>query len=143
MQDAEERLTLRADLGEIERASRWARDIAARLAVPSSTTFALDLCLEEALSNTIQYGFSTSAPAEPQIRLIIARDQDALRVLIEDNAAPFNPCAADEPELPTDLATAKIGGLGIHLIRGFTTRLAYERVDGFNRLTFWLSTDPR
>jgi anti-sigma regulatory factor (Ser/Thr protein kinase) len=140
-QGAEERLTLAVDVAEIARAGAWAREVAARLAVPASALFAVDLCLEEALSNTIRYGFTDPPPENAVLRLTFAREASALRVTIDDNAAPFDPCAAADPAMPTDLATANVGGLGIHLMRNFTESMVYERVDGLNRLTLRFTID--
>ncbi len=142
MQDAAERLSLEPNIGEIERASVWAREVAERLAVPARSAFALDLCLEEALSNTIRYGFASGSVEAAKVELSLTREPEALRVTIEDNAAPFDPCAAEDTALPTDLETARVGGLGIHLMRNFTTAIAYERVDGRNRLTLWFGIGP-
>jgi anti-sigma regulatory factor (Ser/Thr protein kinase) len=120
----------------------WARATAARLAAPPSLFFALDLCLEEALSNAIKYGFGDPPPADAQLHLSVAREQTALRVTIEDTGVAFDPSAAPEPELAHDIESARVGGLGIHLMRNFTKAMRYDRPGDRNRLTLWFAIEP-
>jgi len=120
----------------------WARAAAERLAAPPSLFFALDLCLEEALSNAIKYGFDDPPPGGAQVQLIMAREETALRVTIEDTGKPFDPSAAPDPELAHDIESAKVGGLGIHLMRNFTKAMQYDRPGNRNRLTLWFAIEP-
>jgi len=53
---------------------------------------------------------------------------------LEDDGRPFNPLEAAEPDLSIPLEERKIGGLGIFLVRKFTTDLAYQRHDEKNLL---------
>ena len=48
---------------------------------------------------------------------------------------PFDPTARDEVDIAADLASRKIGGLGIHLIRRIMDEVHYERRRGRNILT--------
>ena len=54
---------------------------------------------------------------------------------IEDNGQPFDPTQVAPHPLPSTLKDAKIGDLGIHLVRSFASRMDYERRHGRNRLT--------
>jgi len=62
---------------------------------------------------------------------------DKIVVRIKDDGFPFNPLShqADKPE---SLENAKVGGLGILLIKKFTSDLKYNREDGKNCLTMVL-----
>jgi anti-sigma regulatory factor (Ser/Thr protein kinase) len=53
-----ESLTLRSELVEVARVPPWVEKLAARHALPERTQFAMDLCLEEAISNVIRHGYS-------------------------------------------------------------------------------------
>jgi anti-sigma regulatory factor (Ser/Thr protein kinase) len=59
-------------------------------------------------------------------------------VAVEDPGPPFDPLAEPHrPPLGAGIEQRPVGGLGIHLVRRLTTRLAYARTpEGRNRLTF-------
>jgi len=59
-----------------------------------------------------------------------------LQLIIEDPCEPFNPLEAAQPVVPSNLAEAKIGGLGIDLMKKFAQRIRYERKDYKNRMSF-------
>jgi anti-sigma regulatory factor (Ser/Thr protein kinase) len=63
---------------------------------------------------------------------------------IEDNGRQFDPTRAPPPVVATSLEKAKVGDLGIHLMRSFASGMDYERREGRNRLTlrFIESTSP-
>jgi anti-sigma regulatory factor (Ser/Thr protein kinase) len=128
----ERRLVLRSDLRELPRMVRWIDGFAARASLSEETTFRLQLCLEEAVSNVIRHGLAPGASQEIVLTLDAAADQ--VTAQIEDDGKPFDPTAAPMPPRGTTLETVRIGGLGLHLLRRFTSALRYDRVDGRNRL---------
>jgi len=130
------RLTLRSQLGDLALLWPWVEALAAEYAVPAETTFAIHLCLEEAVSNAIRHGYhglpnhtltvSCTSPAERQ-----------LEFTFEDQAPPFDPLAkaADaEAPAPSSIDELLPGGRGLHLLRTFAGTLAYERTTTGNRL---------
>jgi anti-sigma regulatory factor (Ser/Thr protein kinase) len=54
---------------------------------------------------------------------------------IEDDGNAFNPLEKIDPEFPANVESAKIGGLGILIIRKLIDNIGYERKQGKNRLT--------
>jgi anti-sigma regulatory factor (Ser/Thr protein kinase) len=54
---------------------------------------------------------------------------------IEDNGSAFDPTQVPPPRVPASLDEAKVGDIGIHLMRSFASGIHYERRDGTNRLT--------
>jgi serine/threonine-protein kinase RsbW len=54
---------------------------------------------------------------------------------IEDNGIPFNPLEKIDPDFPENVESAKIGGLGILIIRKLMDNVSYERKQGRNKLT--------
>jgi serine/threonine-protein kinase RsbW len=57
------------------------------------------------------------------------------RIVIRDDGKPFNPLEMPVHERCGCLADAKVGGLGIHLIRCLMARCDYRREGGINVLT--------
>jgi len=128
-------LVIEADMAGLIRASAWAETVATRLALPSTTAFGLNLCVEEAISNIIRHGFGGAAPNGEDIHLTVAATPRALTLTIADRAPAFDPRGHIQPAHPAAVEAARVGGMGIHLMRQFAEALEYERRDGMNRLT--------
>jgi len=111
----------------------WIDDIVAPLELSSETTYALQLCLEEAVVNVISYAFEPDT--EHDVRVAVWRDGAIICAEITDDGMPFDPLAQELPQQPSDLASAHIGGLGIKLMRSFASAIAYQRAGSSNRLT--------
>lgn len=102
-----------------------------RLGVPDGAVRALELAVDEAVTNIILYGYPSS---NGRIWISCGVEGGMVRVQIEDEGVPFDPTEAAEPDLERDADERPIGGLGIHLIREMTDELRYERRDGRNIL---------
>ena len=126
------RLVLRNDLAELKRLAGWVEGLT-RQEVSSEVSFAVQFCLEEAVANVIMYGAPKGDPLEIAVEL--EREAGTLVARIEDNGRQFDPTRAPPPEAPASLEEAKVGNLGIHLVRSFAHDMGYERRDGRNRLT--------
>lgn len=123
---------LRNDFAELGRLAAFVEDYARRVRLPPKATFAIELCLEEAVTNVIRHG-----AAEGRASSIVAtlqREPDAVTLCIEDDGAPFDPTLVEPYVPPASLEEAKIGGLGLHLMREFSTYMRYERSADRNRL---------
>ena len=142
----EPRLTLKSQLEDLTLVRPWVEAIAARHSVPADTQFAIQLCLEEALSNIIRHGYqgqpnqSISIACTVECALAGVGNEDAgeLVFTVEDHARPFDPLAPSAAA-PAP-ATASIqelpsGGQGIRLMRKFANRLAWQQLANGNRLT--------
>ncbi len=110
----------------------WVAERAATLGLSSQTAYALQLCMEEAVTNVISYAFDPGSVHEIHIRLWC--DGEALFAEISDDGRQFDPLAYEVPPLAKDLDSAAIGGLGIKLMRGFAESIAYQRSGQTNRL---------
>jgi sigma-B regulation protein RsbU (phosphoserine phosphatase) len=126
------RLVLRNDVAELQRLAGWVEGFAQQ-GISSDVSFAVQLCLEEAVANIIMYGATRGDPLEISVEL--ERNGATLVARIEDNGRQFDPTRAPPPAVATSLEKAKVGDLGIHLMRSFASGMNYERRDGRNRLT--------
>jgi serine/threonine-protein kinase RsbW len=126
------RLLLHRDLAELERLAAWIEDGAAG-SLSADLSFAVQVCLEEAVANIIMY--STTTDDRLEIVVEVERRDQTLVTRIEDNGSAFDPTQVPRPPVPASLAEAKVGNLGIHLIRSFASGMDYERRDSRNRLT--------
>jgi anti-sigma regulatory factor (Ser/Thr protein kinase) len=134
-----ERLDLPSRMSELKRVAPWIEALASRHGIPESTQFAMNLCLEEVLSNIIRHGYAGQPGHSIGVRFTAPRDNYFVLV-VEDQAPPFNPVAA--PELPPISAheDASVGGQGIRLLRRFADALEYQATLSGNRLSIGFAT---
>jgi anti-sigma regulatory factor (Ser/Thr protein kinase) len=133
-QAAEHRLEIRGDLADLSGMSAWLGSVVEGFAVPATTVFAFDLCANEAVTNTISYGYRDD-PADHRITLQVQREGDFLSLTITDDGIAFNPLERGSRALPADIESAPIGGLGVELIQKYMDRVRYARVGDRNILT--------
>ena len=94
--------------------------------------FDLSLSFDELLTNIISYGYDDDAAHEIAVSVTLA--DDLLTATLEDEAKPFDPLTASQPDLGAPLERRPVGGLGIHIVKTLMDDVAYERRDGRNRL---------
>ncbi len=93
---------------------------------------AMQVALDELLSNTVRSGFSSGQAGHIEVRFEIS--EGALDVLIVDDGIPFDPLACADPDTQAVLEARPVGGLGIYLVKQLMDSVNYERRDGANRL---------
>lgn len=93
---------------------------------------AVNLVLEELITNTIKFGYSDAVPHEIQVRLEI--NPADIGLLVVDDGKEFNPLLVPAPDINRPLEELPIGGLGIFLVRKTATALDYRRENGKNSL---------
>src|SRR5579859_1349211 len=109
-----DQLDLRSRLSDIAQIPIWISQLALRYNIPEDLQFAMDLCLEEALSNVIIYGYLREDGRPLTVRFAASRDGRFV-FEVEDEAPIFNPLEAPElPPLDPD-HEMRIGGQGIRL----------------------------
>ena len=93
---------------------------------------ALNVVVDEAVSNAINHGYAAGARGEIAVRL--RRAPDGVLLEVEDDGKPFDPLQVPPLDLTLPLERRPIGGLGIHLIRNLMDEVTYARRDGRNVL---------
>lgn len=93
----------------------------------------LKLCLEEVVSNIINYGYKDSRSHDITVEMELTGDSLSLKII--DDAAAFNPLAYPPPDLSNPIEERDAGGLGIHIIRKLMDHIEYKRQDNKNILS--------
>lgn len=126
----------------ISAAAQWAGTIAAEQKFPEELAFALQVCLEELLTNVVRHGGTkssgdlTEVPAPPlNVEISISTGAQGVSVTIEDDGKPFDIVNAPAHRIDQPLDEVQPGGLGIQLIRNFASTIAYEQAGLGNRVT--------
>jgi serine/threonine-protein kinase RsbW len=126
-------LILDSDIAGVEHLGEWVAQFGRLYGLESTTVNELNLALEEAVMNVIQYG--RLEPHEAAIRLTLRIGGGEIVATVTDGGIAFNPLLAPKPDLSADLAERDLGGLGLHLARSLVSSMEYERRNGQNRLT--------
>ena len=100
--------------------------------------YAVNLSIDEILTNTISYGYDDDEPH--RIEIVLRREADSLAVVIRDDSAPFDLSAAPEADVEASLDERKVGGLGLFFVHQMMDKVEYERVEGRNVVTLTKST---
>jgi serine/threonine-protein kinase RsbW len=132
-------LVLRNDPSELRRMAQWIIKFCNKAELSEKPAFALQLCLEEAVTNSMRHG-EANAPAT-RIVANIVRDGNDIVMMIEDNGSPFDPTKFAVRPCAHSLDEASLGGLGLILMRHFAHRIEYERIGGLNRLSVKVSRE--
>ena len=126
------RLSLSSTLADLARVAPWIGEQAEEYGIPGETRFAIELCLEEVLSNIVRHGYRS----EPGHALMVDCSCANGKVVftVEDHAPPFEPKQPGEAEIQ-HLNTITPGGQGVRLLYRFADSVEYERLEAGNRLT--------
>ena len=126
-------LVLGSQLSELSRLAPWVEALGDRCGITERVRFAINLCLEEAVSNVIRHGYAGSAGRLVRVSFSEPRAGYIL-VEVEDDAPHFDPLHL--PALPKidEQSAERLGGQGIRLLMGFSDSLEYEATVTGNRL---------
>ncbi|MBE6489182.1 MAG: ATP-binding protein [Methanosphaera stadtmanae] len=101
----------------------------------SVNQYAVKLIVEELFVNIVNYSECN------YIKVFFELNNTELKMIFVDDGVEFNPLLKEDPEFPEDVADAKIGGLGIHLVKNMADEIFYEYIDGENHLTIITSVE--
>jgi anti-sigma regulatory factor (Ser/Thr protein kinase) len=127
-------IVLRAELAELDRLHTWLEGHCESHRLSYRLSFQLDLCVTELVTNVISYGYPGQPAPEEVIAVHFAATPTHVVLEIIDQGVAFDPLAQPAPELARSLDEAKIGGLGLPLVRKNVEEIAYRREHGSNRL---------
>jgi serine/threonine-protein kinase RsbW len=120
-------------IAEIERLNRLVRHFGELHELPGRALYALNLAIDEIVTNIVLYGYDDPTNEEITVRLESAPGE--LCAVITDCGREFDPRTVPPPNLDAPLEKRALGGLGIHLVRSLMDRLEYVRSEGKNILT--------
>jgi anti-sigma regulatory factor (Ser/Thr protein kinase) len=128
--------TFRATPEDISAADAWIEEVGRHWGIAERTTFRARICVAEIATNVLEHGASAAGSAEFDVTL--RRRGDGLDLEITDSGRPFDVTTAPDAEVPHSLETARIGGLGLHLVRSYAEDISYRHDGVRNRLKLHL-----
>jgi anti-sigma regulatory factor (Ser/Thr protein kinase) len=126
-------LVLSSQLSEMSRLPPWIEALGDRYGITERVRFAINLCVEEAVSNVIRHGYAGRAGQPVRLTFSVPRDGYFV-VMVEDDAPRFDPLHPSALPKIDEQSPDRLGGQGIRLMSGFSDLLEYEPAATGNRL---------
>ena len=118
-------LTLPARMESLTQGLAFVSDCAVAVGLPSTRVVAIELAVEEALTNICQHAYPQSTG---EVELHCERvDGEQFSIQLVDTGVPFDVLTLPAPDLTVGLDERQIGGLGIPLILAMVDHVAYYR----------------
>jgi sigma-B regulation protein RsbU (phosphoserine phosphatase) len=128
-----ETLTIQNDIRAIKQFSDFMKSATAKLDIDASLAKKLQLAVEEAVVNVIDYAYPMGTEGDITINML--SDGHSLHFQIIDEGVAFDPTSRQKADTTLSAEDRQIGGLGILLLRELMDSINYERTDGKNVLT--------
>jgi len=109
------------DSSAVEEASRFAEEVLSGCELPHKTTAALNICIDEIVSNIIKYSGCTDA------EIAVSFNGARISMRFTDDGKEYDPTASPEPDLESPAEEREIGGLGVFMVKKMMDHVEYER----------------
>lgn len=127
-------LNIHNKLADLEQLPAFLQDFASANGVDEATIGSLNLALEEALVNVINYAYPDGTVGD--ITLKAEKDSSGKLIFtLIDSGTPFDPTTVPDADTTLSVEERQIGGLGIFLVRQLMDSVEYSYKDGCNVLT--------
>ena len=101
--------------------------------IPTKVIHDVQLALDEVVTNIVEYGYDDDDTHMIDLRFSL--ENQSLKIIIIDDANPYNILDKENPHTSQSLEDKPIGGLGIFLVKHLMTNIDYEYRDGKNHLS--------
>ncbi len=121
-------------LESLEKIGEFIQQVARSACLTDRDVYAVQLAVDEACTNIIEHAYHGKEVGDIVCTCDVERD--SLKVVLLDQAIPFNPGAQPEPNVHLPLEEVKPRGLGLFLMRKMMDDVKFEKApEGGNRLT--------
>ena len=136
--DATIEIAFENDLRKIARVAARIDEFCSAHRIAQETAFAVNLAIDELLTNTISYGYDDDEAH--RIEIILRLEGKTLVVAIVDDSAPFDPTQMREPDIDAlmegqEMDGQEMDGLGLLLANRMMDGVEYRRQGGCNVVT--------
>lgn len=127
------KISLHNNIRETPKIADFMDDIVGETGIDTGLASSLNLALEEAVVNVMNYAYPKDQVGN--ISIAAYANEELIEFVITDNGVPFDPTSTTEPDVTAKLEDRSIGGLGIFLVTHIMDSVNYERVNDKNVLT--------
>ena len=100
--------------------------------------YAVNLSVDEILTNTISYGYDDEEPHE--IDIVVSMQADDIVVVIVDDSTAFDLSQTPDADVESSVEERALGGLGLFLVHQMMDGVEYRRMDERNVVTLTKKT---
>jgi len=118
-------MKLKNQLTEIERFNNSFITFSDENKISTAIRREMSAVFDALLNNVVSYAYQDDQEHEIDVRVEVAGER--LLVSIADDGVPFNPFDTEPPDTGFGLKDRPTGGLGIHRVRNFMDKVAYQR----------------
>ncbi len=111
-------------LNNLEQICDYVADCANEAGLSEQEVYNVQLAVDEATTNIIEHGYGRECPN--RIDVTCETLKDGLKVVIYDDAEPFDLDSIPDPEINVALEDIKPRGLGIYLMRKVMDEVHYQ-----------------
>ena len=111
-------------LQNLEKICDYVTDSARQAGLNETEIYAVQLAVDEAATNIMEHGYGRECPNRIDVTCEIL--ENGLKVIIYDDADPFNPESVPDPDLSVSLEDIKPRGLGVFFMRKMMDEVTYE-----------------
>lgn len=122
-----------SDRVELTKLEPFTADFASAASLSDKDLFALQIIVEELVTNVIDYG--GVLPGDTAVRVELSVEGDDLVIVVIDHGREYNPLLREDPDTSVPAEDRPIGGLGVYFCKRLTEQQSYERRDDCNVLT--------
>ena len=127
------RLVLPNDIETIPQLNEFIDSVAEEVGLDMSLTMSLNLAIEEAVVNVMEYAYPEGQQGDVEIE--VTADQQWMTFVITDTGIAFDPTKKEDADTTLSAEERPIGGLGIFMVRQLMDVIDYKREDNKNVLT--------
>ena len=127
-------LTILSSIEELQTVADRVDDLAEKQGWAQKALFALQVSLDEWISNLIKYSYENTA--DKPIRITVSEQGGKIIAQVFDEGAPFDPTATPVPVTLEETLTGKReGGMGLFVMQHLLADIAYQRKGNQNIVT--------
>ncbi len=125
---------------DVRSAARDADRDLAKHNVADKARYAVQLVIEELMSNSIKYAFDDDQ--EHVLKLTLALGSEAVRITLVDHGRPFDPSCDPKTGTCRPVPSPGPGGMGIMIIRHMASSFCYRRENEQNIIEVEILNQP-
>ena len=129
----EHSLTLPNNVEFIPQLAAFIEEVTESYGIAPSVTMSINLALEEAVVNVMNYAYPEGSFGE--IDISVSFSDGSITFTIKDSGKPFDPTKVSVPDTSLSAEERPIGGLGIYLVRELMDEVSYCYENNHNILT--------
>lgn len=127
-------LTTAATIENIETVTDFVNEQLEALDCPMKAMMQIDIAIDELFGNIAHYAYHPEV-GSATVRVEVTEDPLAVIITFIDNGVPYDPLAAEDPDITLSAEERTVGGLGIYMVKKSMDEISYEYKNGQNILT--------